>query len=936
MIAEWRIANSTRHNASRTSGNASPFSFCEAEREAREREDYALILWNHGGSSSAGPSACWDYTNNKDCLTMKEIKEALTDIHNTLGSKIDILAFDACLMGTIEVAYQIRDYADYMVASEETEPGDGYPYDRILAELAASPSMSASQLAITIVTKYASSYTDGALNPEDDPSITSSAINLTKIGETAVAVSQLAESIIGDFNNSKSVVREAWMLAETFHGDFVDLYHFTLLLKDKVSNATIKLRGELVLNAVNGLVISESHGDAHSNANGISIYYPRRYDKLSYTELDFVFDTLWDEFLNLATNIEAEISPVCSVYASDENMTFMDVAVGDVDGDGACEIVAVGNYTDEMGDVYFAIVVFDVTESSLNELCSLIFSLGYYESLNSVICADTDQDMLDEIVVTGCYYNVSNSLWYSYIGILTVVGNEIVVQAYDEGYMIFVESLDVADVDGDYFPEIVVSGWLWDGLYTCAYVMVGNNSAVTYLQKEAICQWYIGYDSRLQSVAVGDTDADGLAEIVVGGVYYDYFYGAWVAYLAVLNCTGNTFFIQAYDSAVNFWINSVDVADVEGDGLNEIVLSGYCLGYNGIYMFIAIGSNLDQNELVGLGTYYWIVSGDSYICSVDVIDFDGDGIMEIIAVGYYYDMNSFVWRSYSAVLSWSQINGLVTENIHEGDSQTYSYSVTTGDIDNNNETEVIICSEEKGGSSRAKIEVVEASNHVTTTGMIFGTVTDGENPISNATIEISISRLSLVASVGAFQNGSYVIGNLPEGCYRVTAYANGKVNLTQNGIVVKAGQMTQVNFALIENVVVPVAHTVNINGEIFHVVTVSNSTISNFTFNSAAKSISFLVYAPTGSTGFCNVTFLKNLLGGPYTVKLDGILTEPIISSNETYIIIHLSYTHSLHTIEIVGSTVIPEFTTNLLLLLSLCISLFFTFLRKIKKSCFL
>ena len=898
-------------------------------------QHYALVLWDHGGSCASGPGACWDDTSNEDCLTLPEIKEALANIYSAVGKKIDVLAFDACLMGMIEVAYQVRDYVNYMVASEETEPNDGFPYDAILTELAASPSMSPAQLASTIVTKYVSSYTDGLPNPEDALHVTSAAFNLTKVSDTAVAVSQLAEAIIGDFNNSEGAVREAWEQAETFSGDFVDLYNFTQLLKDKVSNTTIKTKADSVLDAVNSLIISEGHGSVHSHAHGVSIYYPKKYEKLSYIGLDFAGDTLWDEFLDFATNIDVEIVPVCPPYTTDENIEFMDVAVGDVDGDQENEIVAVGNYSDEEGYVYFVIAVFDITGDGLVQLCNYTYSVGDYEELLSVTIADIDNDMIDEIITCGGYYDFTEDAWYSYIGIFAVEGNELILQAYDEGKDVSVSSLDVVDVDGDNFPEIVISGHIWyeDSYY--AYVAVGNNSAVDSIDLECSLYWDIGYDGDLNAVAVGDTDADGLAEILVGGVYYDYGIYAWVGYIAVLNCSQNSLHLQAYNTGANYWIESVDVADVDGNGLNEIVISGYCWDYYGnVYMFISIGSNYQNpNEIIGLGIYYWSVSGDSFICSIDVADVEGDGIAEIIAVGYYYDAENFTWKSYTAVLSWSSTTGLVIENVQDGDSQTYAYSVTTENVDDDSQTEIIKCSQETSSSSKARIEVFEASNNVVTTGTISGTVTDGENPISNAVVEISIPRLSIVASVSTPVNGSYTFDNIPEGCYTVKVLVEGKVNLTRNGVVIKAGRTTELDFALIENVVTTTSHSVSIHGQLFYVITVGNSTISNFVFNSTTKSISFSVSASTGSAGFCNVTIPETLLGPSYTVKIDNIQTEPVISSNGTHSVIHLSYTHSVHTIKIVGSSVISEFSTNVLLLLSAYTISFLTILVKKRKK---
>lgn len=105
-------------------------------------------------------------------------------------------------------------------------------------------------------------------------------------------------------------------------------------------------------------------------------------------------------------------------------------------------------------------------------------------------------------------------------------------------------------------------------------------------------------------------------------------------------------------------------------------------------------------------------------------------------------------------------------------------------------------------------------------------------------------------------------------------------------------------------------YTIEVNGYAFPVSIVSNSTISNFTFNQSLKEISFNVTGKSGTLGFCNITFPTQLLGGPYTVQINGLPVTAIETSNATHTSLYFTYTHSLHMVEIIGTTVIPEFSS--------------------------
>ena len=88
-------------------------------------DSYSLILWDHGGGAVAG----FGYDENyDDSLTLDELQSALNDSVGKRATKLELAGFDACLMSSLEVADVLAPYANYMVASQETEPGWGWDY----------------------------------------------------------------------------------------------------------------------------------------------------------------------------------------------------------------------------------------------------------------------------------------------------------------------------------------------------------------------------------------------------------------------------------------------------------------------------------------------------------------------------------------------------------------------------------------------------------------------------------------------------------------------------------------------------------------------------------------------------------------------------------------------------------------------------------------
>lgn len=122
------------------------------------------------------------------------------------------------------------------------------------------------------------------------------------------------------------------------------------------------------------------------------------------------------------------------------------------------------------------------------------------------------------------------------------------------------------------------------------------------------------------------------------------------------------------------------------------------------------------------------------------------------------------------------------------------------------------------------------------------------------------------------------------------------------------------------------------------ITTFSNSTVSNVEFNQTLKQLSFSVEGPTGTTGFCNITVPAELMSGDFSLYLDDVAlvegVDYIESYNGTHYLFSITYVHSSHTIELVSTTVVPDFAVWMLLPFFMAATLFvFTVKKKLEKQ---
>jgi len=257
-------------------------------------EHYVLDLWDHGASVYG---ICYDDTSSNDKLSFDEVDEAIAEACIAAGETIDILACDACLMQCLEWDYEVREYVNYIVASEETIPGMGFPYDDIIDSLcdnynsfATTPVNFANDMVQDYHDSYSSSY-DTTLSCVD---VTSPSID-NLIDAFKLFTADLTSAILG---GQKTQIEAARAATQEFYYEFiVDLKDFAQEVKSRIPSYVPHV-DLLIDNITAAVTITRQHNNP--GAQGIAIYFPATeddYDSGYETVIDLGEETDWDLFL---------------------------------------------------------------------------------------------------------------------------------------------------------------------------------------------------------------------------------------------------------------------------------------------------------------------------------------------------------------------------------------------------------------------------------------------------------------------------------------------------------------------------------------------------------------------------------------------------------------------------------------------------------------
>ncbi len=221
---------------------------------------YMLIFWDHGGGSIQGYGYDQIYPNAT--MTVDQISQVL----KSTGVKFDFVGFDACLMANVETAVAVSPYADYMIASEETEPGTGWYYTDWLTTLAKNSSTPTPTLAKEIVDTF---IARSGRNEKTSLSL----VDLAEFeANVPSALSAFAKTITTAVNsnayrtiaNARSQTKE---YAQSNKIDQVDLVHFCQNVNSKEAQDLITaIKGCVKYNRVYNM----------TNSSGLSIYFPYR------------------------------------------------------------------------------------------------------------------------------------------------------------------------------------------------------------------------------------------------------------------------------------------------------------------------------------------------------------------------------------------------------------------------------------------------------------------------------------------------------------------------------------------------------------------------------------------------------------------------------------------------------------------------------------
>lgn len=270
-----------------------------------------LGIWNHGSglftntnSTTVFRGFAWDDRGGN--MKTKDLSGTiLPAFQQAAGQPLDVLGFDACLMAHVEIGYQINGMANYLVASEETEPGDGWDYLNWLTNVSKNPNMTPAELGNALVDAYGKSYSAGGSQAGSRPQdVTLSCTDVNALNTLMVpAMNTFVDASIAQMATAKTtLVADRSKTVTFYNSDCADIGHFAKLVGAEPSlDAGIVAAAKGMDQAMNKAVLSHVGLGKFANATGLVAYFPKaaqsynsKYDNAA--EVAFAKEA-WGKFL---------------------------------------------------------------------------------------------------------------------------------------------------------------------------------------------------------------------------------------------------------------------------------------------------------------------------------------------------------------------------------------------------------------------------------------------------------------------------------------------------------------------------------------------------------------------------------------------------------------------------------------------------------------
>ena len=320
-----------------------------------------LTFWDHGNSYKGfGP----DTSPGGDMLYMNEIEGAF---ERSRPGVFDLIGFDACLMASVEVAKVIAPNADYMIASEELEPGHGWLWSAVIQYYAQEDSIA--EAGKLMVNNYVQD-----VHEDKDTGKTLSLLDMSQYdqlvaalnpvisayGQNILSSAEYSDSLIG--GSSSSVVRS---YGESERGDeraSIDLKHFAQLLAEDPPDADTSAKLDELLDAIDRFVVHSAHDGSRPNSFGIAIDAPEidesDYDSYKVSQAWLDFEDSYDQWAQsditypLIVSVDVSARGITATV-QDDNLSEVSTLYGYESGDYFMVVADLDAYFTEFEDEYF-------------------------------------------------------------------------------------------------------------------------------------------------------------------------------------------------------------------------------------------------------------------------------------------------------------------------------------------------------------------------------------------------------------------------------------------------------------------------------------------------------------------------------------------------------------------------------------------------------